>query len=143
MQSVPGPFQSAPAAVASAGARATADGVGTTLPAVDGAAIGSALCWREYSEHVERLLDLGIGTAEATPFEEERALSADDAVPHVWRIIGFSVRRVPCERSQPLKLHTTDAYIILLPKDQDGAGGRSAGSGGAGSGSGRINLDLG
>jgi hypothetical protein len=42
-------------------------------PAVDDPALHEALCWREYGEHVLRLLELGTGVAETTPFEEVTA----------------------------------------------------------------------
>ena len=91
-------------------------GNGGALPPIDGAAVGEALCWREYVEHVERLLELGTGaaSAESTPFEEDGALAPGR--PHVWRVVGFSVVRVAYEDPAALlKLHTTEAYILLLP----------------------------
>ena len=102
-------------ALPSLGASALSAGDGAAaLAELDGAALDEALCWREYEEHVERLLELGTGAAEMTPFEEDESISDDR--PHVWRIVGFSVRRVPCvDAHAPLKLHTTDAYILLAP----------------------------
>ena len=117
----------------------------SALPPIDGALVGELLCWREYEEHVERLLDLGVGAAESTAFEEEGALTHD--VCHVWRVVGFSVRRVALDdRTAPLKLHTTDAYLLLVPVAlgspsrncsphpgrPDGGGGRGSGGGGGG-----------
>ena len=46
------------------------------------------------------------------PWQEE-GLALDRA--HVWRVMGFSVVRVPFEPGAPLRLHTTDAYILLVP----------------------------
>ena len=78
---------------------------------MDSAAVGELLCWREYEEHVERLLELGIGAAESTPFEEEGGLETQ--VAHAWRVIGFSVRRVPCEPSAPhFNVHIIHTIIV-------------------------------
>jgi hypothetical protein len=100
-------------ALAGASTLSAANGA-SPLAEVDDPALHEALCWREYGEHVVRLLELGTGVAETTPFEEDASLAPDRA--HVWRVVGFSVRRVPCEdATAPLKLHTTDAYILLVP----------------------------
>ena len=98
-------------------ASSTSEGGGANLPQIDGEALGAALNWREYVEHVERLLELGTGAGESTPFEEEGAI--EESTVHVWRVERFSVRRVPCERDEPLRLHTTDAYILLVPITPD------------------------
>ena len=73
------------AALAGASALSAADGA-SALAEVDDAALHEALCWREYEEHVERLLELGTGVAETTPFEEDASLALDRA--HEWRVVG-------------------------------------------------------
>ena len=104
------------------GSDRTGGGGGGDAPllSIDGGALGEALCWREYTEHVERLLELGSGAAEVTPFEEEGGVVTGRC--HAWRVLGFSVTRVALDETpaaNPLKLHTTDAYILLAPEMSD------------------------
>ena len=55
---------------------------GAALSEPDSTELEVALCWREYEEHIERLLELRSGSAESTPFEEvSRTQQAQRAQP--------------------------------------------------------------
>ena len=60
--------------------------------ALDAEVVGEQLCYREYEEHIEALLDrYSHADRETSPFEAEGAL--DPELPHLWRVAGFSVSR--------------------------------------------------
>ena len=72
-------------ALAGASTLSAANGA-SPLAEVDDPALHEALCWREFEEHLVRLLELGTGVAETTPFEEDARLALDRA--HEWRVVG-------------------------------------------------------